>query len=96
MQHERAYPRGLEYAKEEIPPRSKSKYDDYSQIPLKSLKNFCNSKIQWLPEQMECGNLQIGKPAVALWIPMTQKLLIPHLKALNVGFNLKSQTIQKL
>ena len=29
--------------------------------------------VQWLPEQMECGNLQIGKQAVALWIPMTQK-----------------------
>ena len=29
--------------------------------------------LQWLSEQMECGNLQIGKPAVALWIPMTQK-----------------------
>ena len=22
--------------------------------------------VQWLSEQMECGNLQIGKPAVAL------------------------------
>ena len=29
--------------------------------------------LQWLPEQIECGNLQIGKPAAALWIPMTQK-----------------------
>ena len=29
--------------------------------------------VQWLPEQMECGNAQIGKSAVALWIPMTQK-----------------------
>ena len=27
--------------------------------------------LQWLPEQMECGNAQIGKSAVALWIPMT-------------------------
>ena len=29
--------------------------------------------LQWLSELIECGNLQIGKPAVALWIPMTQK-----------------------
>ena len=29
--------------------------------------------IQWLPEQMECRNAQIGKPAVSLWIPMIQK-----------------------
>ena len=29
--------------------------------------------VQWLPEQMECGNLQIGKQTVALWIPMAQK-----------------------
>ena len=54
------------------------------------------SLLQWLPEQMECGNLQIGKQAVALWIPMTQKWLIPHLKALNVGFNFRYQTLQKL
>ena len=41
-------------------------------------------KVQWLSEQIECGNLQIGKTAVALWIPMAQQWLIPHLKALNV------------
>ena len=52
--------------------------------------------LQWLSELIECGNLQIGKTAVALWIPMTQKRLIPHLKALNVSFNLKHQTLQKL
>ena len=52
--------------------------------------------VQWLPEQMECRNAQIGKPAVPLWIPMTQKkLFIPHFKALNVGFNLRYQTLQK-
>ena len=44
---------------------------------------------------MECGNAQIGKSAVALWIPMTQKWFIPHFKALNVGFNLRYQTLQK-
>ena len=52
--------------------------------------------VQWLSELIECGNLQIGKPAVALWIPMTQTWLIPHLKVLNVGFNLRYQTLQKL
>ena len=51
--------------------------------------------IQWLSELIECGNLQIGKPAVALWIPMTPKWLISHLKVLNVGFNLRYQTLQK-
>ena len=64
------------------------------------MRNFVNVsvglEVQWLPEQMECGNLQIEKPAVALWIPMTQKSLIVHLKALNVGFNLRYQTLQKL
>ena len=38
---------------------------------------------------------KIGKSAVAqskLWI---EKCLIPHLKALNVSFNLKHQTLQK-
>ena len=49
-------------------------------------------RLKWLSEQMECGNLQIGKTAVPLWIPMTQKLLIPHLKALNVSFNLRYHT----
>ena len=29
--------------------------------------------LQWLPEQMECKNPQIGKSAVALWKPKTQK-----------------------
>ena len=53
-------------------------------------------KVQWLPEQMECGNAQIGKSAVALWIPMTQKWFMAHLKVLNVGFNIKHQTLQKL
>ena len=53
-------------------------------------------QLQWLPEQMECGNAQIGKSAVALWIPMTQKWFMAHLKALNVGFNMKHQTLQKL
>ena len=52
--------------------------------------------LQWLPEQMECRNAQIRKPAVSLWIPMTQKWFIPHFKALNVSFNLKYQTLQKL
>ena len=32
-------------------------------------------ELQWLPEQMECGNPQIGKSAVGLWIPMTQKMI---------------------
>ena len=36
-------------------------------------KWFVDMYVQWLPEQMECGNLQIGKQAVALWIPMAQK-----------------------
>ena len=39
---------------------------------------------------------KIGKSAVAqskLWI---EKWLIPHLKALNVSFNLKHQTFQKM
>ena len=49
-----------------------------------------------LSDQMECGNPQIGKLDAALWISMTQKLLIPHLKALNVCFNFKYQTPQKL
>ena len=31
--------------------------------------------LQWLPEQMECGNPQIRKSAVALQIPMTQKMI---------------------
>ena len=53
-------------------------------------------KVQWLPEQVECGNLQIGKPAVALWISMTQKLLIPHLKALNMSSNLNHQNLQEM
>ena len=35
--------------------------------------DFGSINIQWLSEQMECGNLQIGKEALALWIPMTQK-----------------------
>ena len=48
--------------------------------------------VQWLSEQMECGNLQIGKTAVALWIQLPQKLLIPNLKALIVTFNLRSST----
>ena len=58
---------------------------------------FCSSVnyVQWLPEQMECRNAQIGKPAVPLWMPMTQKWFISHLKALNVGFNLRYQTLQK-
>ena len=51
--------------------------------------------IQWLSELIECGNLQIGKPTVALWIPMIQKWLIPHLIALNVNYNLRYQTLQK-
>ena len=55
-----------------------------------------NGQIQWLPEQMECRNAQIRKPAVSLWIPMIQKLFIPHFKALNVGFNLRYQTLQKM
>ena len=29
--------------------------------------------LQWLSELIECGILQIRKPAVAHWIPMTQK-----------------------
>ena len=29
--------------------------------------------VQWLSELTECGNLQIGKPALALSISMTQK-----------------------
>ena len=32
-----------------------------------------NLPLQWLSELIECENLQIGKQAVALWIPMTQK-----------------------
>ena len=28
-----------------------------------------------LPEQIECENPQIGKSAVGLWIPMTQKMI---------------------
>ena len=28
--------------------------------------HFSYKDVQWLSEQMECGNLQIGKPAVAL------------------------------
>ena len=31
--------------------------------------------VQWLPEQIECGNPQIGKPAVALWISMNQDII---------------------
>ena len=31
------------------------------------------ANLQWLPEQMECKNPQIGKSAVALWKPKTQK-----------------------
>ena len=57
---------------------------------------FTFFQLQWLPEQMECGNAQIGKSAVAHWIPMTQKLFILHFKALNVGFNLRYQTLQKM
>ena len=34
-----------------------------------------NLYIQWLPEQMECGNPQIRKSAVALWITVTQKMI---------------------
>ena len=37
------------------------------------LKIYLKIQLQWLSEQMECENLQIGKTAVALWIPMTQK-----------------------
>ena len=33
------------------------------------------ANIQWLPEQMECGNPQIRKSAVAPGIPMTQKMI---------------------
>ena len=32
--------------------------------------------LQWLSEQMECENLQIGKPAVSFWIPEEQILSI--------------------
>ena len=35
---------------------------------------YC-THIQWLPEQMECGNPQIGKSAVALRIPTTQRMI---------------------
>ena len=35
--------------------------------------NLIFLKLQWLSELIECRNLQFGKPAVALWIPMTQK-----------------------
>ena len=31
---------------------------------------FDKTMLQWLSEQMECGNPQIGKSVVALWIPM--------------------------
>ena len=38
---------------------------------------------------------KIGKLAVALWKPWTEKWFIPHLKALIVSFNLKYQILQK-
>ena len=36
--------------------------------------SFIGSQPIWLPQQMECGNQQIRKSAVALWIPMTQNM----------------------
>ena len=39
---------------------------------------------------------KIGKSAVALWIAMTQKILKPHFKALNVSLDLEYQILQKL
>ena len=69
-------------------------YKDW--LELSSVNPYEWVILQWLSELIECGNLQIGKTAVALWIPMTQKWLIPHLKALNVSFNLRYQTLQKL
>ena len=58
------------------------------------LKN--SERLQWLSDLIECGNLQIGKTAVAVWTPMTPKRLIPQLKALNVSFNLNYQKLEKL
>ena len=39
---------------------------------------------------------KIGKSAVTLLKHLIEKWFIPHLKALNVSFNLKYQTLQKL
>ena len=39
---------------------------------------------------------KMGKSAVALWKPWIEKWFVPHLKAVNVSFNLKYQTLQKL
>jgi len=39
---------------------------------------------------------KIRKSAVALWKPWMEKWFIPHFKALNVSFNLKYQTDQKV
>ena len=41
-------------------------------------------------------NVENRISAVVLWIPMTQKLFIPHFKALHVGFKLRYQTLQKM
>ena len=41
--------------------------EEEKRLQMVSFKiNQSISRLQWLSEQMECGNLQIGKPAVAL------------------------------
>ena len=47
-----------------------------------------------IKKQMGQKITQNGK--ISCSIPKIQKLSIPHLKALNVSFNLKYQTLQKL
>ena len=89
---------GAEFQKDKHPSRPSSVLSNNSSKnqDVRIWALYLWTYIQWLSEQMECGNLPVGKPAVALWIPMTQTWLIPHLKVLNVGFNLRYQTLQKL
>ena len=49
------------------------KIQEYKKIFLADCFTYFYTYLQWLPEQMECRNAQIGKPAVSLWIPMIQK-----------------------
>ena len=57
---------------------SKSEITSSADAILQPLMDLLDGKlqsknVQWLSEQMKCENLQIGKTAVVLWIPMTQK-----------------------
>ena len=61
--------------------------DSYYEVPI----TYSGEKNKW--HKILC---KMGKSAVALWKPCIEKWFVPHLKAVNVSFSLKYQTLQTL